>query len=600
MSSFRTLNIGMTALFTQKLALDVTGQNIANAMTPGYARQRLVMEANKPQLYSYGAVGTGVGINKLEHLTDNFLESQVRTAMSDMGSLQVALSGYQNIEVYFNELTDNDISSAFDRFWNATQDWNNNVEDISSRRNVASEAETLCDTFQNTRQKIYDYRTQQNLAIRDTVQTINEMTAQIAVLNKSIMKIEAGGATGVIANDLRDQRTELVKQLSGYMDVSVSEEKNGSLVIAQKGRMLVFQDQSFTLETEVVNSNGMLVDNIVFSSDKENLKVTAGKLYGMVHMRDEVALGFLKDVDQLAAEFMWNMNRTHSQGVGLTGHTSMVADYQIIDPNAALDQLKYNFTPQPNTFQIKDGSFELKVYDTSSGQTKTISIDIDLDNVNPDKRTILANTTPTLEGGKWVVKQPENSLIRKMQDALDSVSPNTFKVELDQGNQIKITSNAANQTFAFGRDSSGVLAGLGLNTLFKGYDAQTMSVKQEYVDNPEFLAGAKEFVAGDQSNSIALLQMRSTKVMASGTATFDDYYQGVIGSLGINASRVSSLYQTQTDILMRVENQREDLSGVNLDEEITKMLLYQKSYQAAAKFISTAESLYDALLGMLR
>ncbi len=601
MGSFNSLNIGMTALFAQKMALDTTGQNIANAATPGYARQRVDMQAIRPQVMTYGAIGTGVTVNTIEHLTDEFLEAQVRTAVADMGTLEVTQDGYENIEVYFNELTENDLSSAFDRFWDSMQDWNNNIEDISTRRNVASEAQTLCDSFQSTRDKIYEYRFQQNNAIKEVVNDINEITEQIAVLNASIMKIEAGGATNVIANDLRDQRTELIKELSSNTDATITYETNGSVTVAQKGRMLVYQDQQFDLTTEKVTSGDMLVDRVIFADDGEEVNIEAGKLYGMIVMRDEVSKGFIDDLDQLAGEFIWNMNRQHTQGVGLAAYSTMTAQNEIIDANTTLDDIQFNFTPVEGTYQIKDGSFEILVYDESSDTTQTVVIDIDLDNVEDDEKTILANTEPTQDGnGNWIVEQPENSLLRKIQDALDSVSPTTFNVELDFGNQIKITSNADDVQFSFGRDTSGVLAALGLNTFFTGYNAESISVQEEYIDHPEYLAGASEFTAGNQDNAQALLAMRAKTVMSNNTASFEDYYQGIIGRLGIEGARIDSLYETQQDILVRVENQREDLSGVNLDEEMTKMMQFQKSYEAAAKFVTTVNSMYDSLLSMVQ
>ena len=601
MSSFRTLNIGMTALFAQKTALDTTGQNIANAATPGYARQRVNMEANRPQVYSYGAVGTGVDVRQIEHLTDEFLEAQVRTAVSDKGMLDVYQSGYSNIEVYFNELSDNDISSAFNNFWKSMQDWNNNVEDGSTRNNVLANAATLCDTFQSTRDKLYQYRYQTNNAVVDSVNSVNTMINEIADLNASIMKIEAAGATGVIANDLRDQRTQLAKELSKIMDVSVNEEKNGALVVAQKGRMLVYQDKAFELTTEKVQNNGMLIDKVVFAADHEEVRIESGKLYGQTQMRDEICLSFEEQIDQLAGEFIWEYNRIHSQGVGLTAYDSVTATNAVIDPTVTLDQLAYNFTPVDGTFEIKDGSFELKVFDSESGQATTVNIDINLTNVENDQKTILAETEPIeVSPGVWRVVQPETSLLGEIQKQLDSVAPNTFKVELDYSNQLKITSNADGVKIGFGRDTSGVLAALGINTVFNGYNAETMSVNKIISDNPEYLAGASEFVEGNQDNVKKLLDLRSAHVMANDTSTFEDFYESIIGSLGIEASRVNSLQRTQTDIVVRVENQREDLSGVNLDEEMTKMMQFQKSYQAAAKFITTADSMLDTLMNMVQ
>ena len=598
--SFATLNIGMTALQTQQLALDTTGHNIANATTEGYSRQRVATAANRPQILSNIAKGTGVAVKTVEAATDEFLEQQVRTATHVYGQLSAKESGYRNLEAYFNELTGNDISTSFGEFWDALEDLNNNVEDLSTRANAASVAQTFCDNVQAVREKICSYRYQQNNAIRDAVGTVNELTAQIAAYNAAVVKAECGGATGVRANDLRDQREVLVKQLSEMLDVNVNEERNGSLVVALNGRMLVFENQNFELSTQREERGGIMVDDIVFASDRQLATIEAGTVAGMVAMRDEIAMSYQDDLDQFAGEFLWNFNRVYSQGNGLEAYTDMTAEYRIIDPNVTLDQLQYEFTPVANTFQIKDGSFEIMVFDTESGTEKHLNIDIDLTNIDPDKRTILySQDAVEVAPGVWEYAQPENSLVRKLQDALDSVAKGTFTVGIDQLNRISISSKSDEVRFAFGEDSSGVLAALGLNTFFTGHDAQTINVSDTAKENPQFFAAATTFVPGDQTNIARLSSLRLSLTMNNGTSSFENYYESVIGRLGIESARVSALYEAQVDIKTSVENQRESLSGVNLDEEMTKMTQYNTAFKAAAQFISVVQEMYDSLLSMV-
>ena len=598
--SFSSLNIGMTALQTSQLALNTTGHNVANAATEGYSRQRVATEASRPQMRGYGALGTGVSVKTVEAISDEFLEQQVRTATSSYGELYAKNNGYSNLEAYFNELTGSDISTTFGDFWNALEDLNNHVEDLSTRANAASVAQTFCDTIQAVREKIFTYRAQQNNAITDAVNTVNELTTQIAAYNQAITAAECGGATGNKANDLRDQREVLVKKLSEMLDVSVNEEKNGSVVVALNGRMLVFEDQNFELTTRKEEEAGMLVDTIIFASDHQKATIESGTVNGMVEMRDEIALSFQNDLDQFAGEFLWNFNRAYSQGNGLEAYTQLTADYRIIDPMVTLDQLQYEFKPVDGTFQIKDGSFEITVYDTESGTEKHLSIDIDLTNSNPEKRTILYSTDAVeVSPGVWKYEQPENSLVRKIQDALDSVAEGTFKVSIDQMNRISIASNSAETRFAFGEDSSGVLAALGLNTFFTGHDAQTINVNENAMENPQFFAAAKSFTVGDQTNIMALNSLRLSLTMNNGTSSFESYYQSVVGRLGIESARVEALYEAQVDIKNSAENQRESLSGVNLDEEMTKMTQFNTALKAATQYISVLQEMYDSLLSMV-
>ncbi len=134
--SFKTLNIGATALMTSQLALNTVGHNVSNAATPGYTRQRVMTEAALPDIKTFGVLGSGVTVRSVTRVADEFLENQVREATTLFKYLEAQINSYENIEGIFNELTDNDLSSAFDDFWNGVSDVTNYVEDISTRRTL--------------------------------------------------------------------------------------------------------------------------------------------------------------------------------------------------------------------------------------------------------------------------------------------------------------------------------------------------------------------------------------------------------------------------------------------------------------------------------
>jgi flagellar hook-associated protein 1 FlgK len=586
---FKTLNIGATALLTQKYALDITGQNIANASTPGYSRQRVSTTAANPTVKSFGALGNGVEIASIKRIADEFLEKQVRLAYSTDQRLGTLQDGYENMEVFFNELSENDISTAMDNFWNSVSDFSNNVEDVSTRRSVIESAQTMADTFQAMNEKIRDYRTRQNEAIVDTVSDVNSMLDQVANLNKQIVVMESGGTTGVVANDLRDQRTQLLKELSGIMDVSVTEQSNGAVTVTQKSRILIYQNTTHHLSTKRVLSDDLLVDMPVFEGDNEEVIIGDGVLRAQIDIRDNVMKGYKEDIDQLSASFMWEFNRIHSQGVGLKGFSSLSGNNSVLDPSETLDNLAYDFTPEPGTFEIKNGNFEIVLHDETSDEESRLNIEIDLDGNGANPDTILYDP---------LNPNASNALVNKMQAAFDSVGTGLFTVSLDLANRIQITSNTSSYTFAFGRDTSGVTAALGLNTFFDGNNSGTITVNDALRNDPQLMAGGSMFESGNNEGALALLQLRDAKVLDNDSTTLDDYYEGIVGRLGIEAAQVDRLQETQSDILTRMENQREDLSGVNLDEELTKMIMYQRAFQSAARFISTADTIYETLINM--
>ena len=590
--SFKTLNIGATALLTQRYALDTVGQNIANASTPGYTRQRLQTEAVRPEVHPFGAVGSGVMIKQVVRVADEFLEKQVRTAKGTHDYLDHLQKGYENLEVFFNELTDQDLSSEMNNFWNAVSDLSNQVEDISTRRALIEKGRSLRDSFIGLEDKIREYRIRQNEEAVEAVNRINVLVQEVAALNTDIVKVESGGITGVVANDLRDQRTERLKELSGLMDITVTEESSGAVIVTQKSRLLVFEHQYFELATREITSDDLTINIPVFAADEEEVTLLDGKLASLVDLRDVVLKGFKDDIDQLAATFAWEFNRVHTQGIGLSGYSTITGTTSVVDPSQLLDELTFDFTPKAGTFQIVNGNFEIVVHDQVSDEDTVLNIEVDLDNRIPpegDEDMILYD--PLNPGAT-------NSLVNRIQAAFDSIRPGLFNVQLDLGNHLVIDSLNSEFTFSFGRDTSGVLATLGLNTFFDGYDAGSFDVNSRIAASPELVTGATSFVPGDNTGAIAMLELRETNVLSSGTATIDDFYEGIVGRLGIEAQRTDSMLETQKDILVRMENQREDLSGVNLDEELTKMIQFQRSFQSAARFISTADVILETLINM--
>ncbi len=674
--AFKTLNIGVTALMSSQIGLNTVGHNVSNAATPGYTRQRVMTQANLPDIKSFGVLGSGTGIKEVRRVSDEFLEEQVREAFTYYNYLDSQINSYESLEAVFNELTENDLSTSFDEFWNSIGDVNNHVEDVSTRRGMIEKSKVVADAFNNFDKKLYDMRVRMNGNVRDTVSTINKLTSEIARLNEDIVAAEQGGLSNVFANDSRDQRTERLKELAGIIDVSVEEESNGQVIVSLTGRLLVFENQSYDMTTEQRNSDEVLVDVPVFSQDFEEVIPGKGKLGAFIDIRDKTLLSYKNDIDELAANFLYEFNRVHSQGQGLVGYDDITSTTTIIDPTQSLDDLTFEFTPKGDTFKIQNGNFELKVYNKNTETVDTMNIEIDLDNTgSPDTRfsdnsvdqyNTFSNfnltglnygvNTDTNGSIYWNVTGPNTfqgfsdaartvmvaqngavnpdgsvnvvqaggsgisgrvdmnftavdntivnedhfgqSLVNKIRNALENNNPGQFTVTTDNSNRISIVSNSSDYTFGFGRDTSGVLATLGLNNYFSGYDAGSISVNSLIEKNPQLIAASKTFEVGDNSNCVDLLKMRDTNILNNDTATVDDFYQGIVGRLGVEFSQRKSLLETQEDILMRTKNQREDLSGVNIDEELTKMIQFQRSFQSAAKFITMADDMYNTLINM--
>ncbi|MDR1533967.1 MAG: flagellar hook-associated protein FlgK [Planctomycetota bacterium] len=592
---FHTLAIGTSALLTARYGLDVTGQNLGNIDTPGYSRQRLTQEGIKGWTAGLGnsIIGAGVWTQSVKRIGNEYVEKQLRQASSSdtyYGDLQGC---YSNLQSFFNELSGNALSDAVNTFWDGLADYSAHVENLSIRTTAVTEAEQLVKRFNSLGNQLAEYRKDVDNEIAESAVQINRLLNAIGQLNKVIVTSELGGASNREANDLRDQRGEAVKELYTYLDIDVVEEENGSFIVSIHGRNLVYYDQVKEISLDKTAApDGTLVNTPVFDSDRYPLRPSDGKLAAQIEMRDVVIKSYQDDLNQLAGNFIWEFNREHSQTRGLESFSSLTSLNPPTNPADTLDKLAYKDLIPSGTFQIQNGNFEIIIHNRTTDEPTTVNIEVDLDgrpgpNGEPDM--IL-----------WDPDHPEaaNSLINRLQTALDLALPGGFEVSIDRQYRVTIEAKTEDYGFCFGEDSSGVLAALGLNVFFTGHNAVSMGVNSQLAENPAWLGGAKSFEKGDNSGALALLAIRDKTVENLGGMTLEGHYQAVAGRLASEANRTSNLKLLSEDILNSMFTQRESLAGVNEDEEVAKMITYQRAFQSAAKFISTMDQLYETLINM--
>ncbi len=598
---FHTLSIGTSAILTARYGLDITGQNLGNIDTPGYSRQRLNQygAVNSSSALANGVTGNGVWVQSIRRVGNEYVEKQLRQATSTDEYYAGLSDGYTRIQGYINELRygelgGNALSDPMNTFWGAFEDFSGAVENLFIRKTTVEVAEAMTGRFNSLGQSLDTYRRDLDEEIGASVSQINRILDGIADLNKSIVSSELGGATGRTANDLRDQRGELVKELYEYIDADVVEESNGSFIVSVHGRNLVYFDQVKELvNVKTMSPDGIQVNTPAFAEDRYPLNPGDGKLAAQMELRDTVIPSYKSELDELAGNFIWEFNRLYSQTRGLEPYSTMTAKNGPTNPEATLDQLKYlEKNIAPGTFQIKDGEFEIVVINKNTGEATTKRIEIDLDGrPGPDGEpdTILYDPNNP---------DASNSLVKRMQDKFDEAVPGAFTVSIDRNNQITITSKSSDYGFSFANDTSGVLAALGMNTFFTGHNATSMGVDQTLAKNPSLMGGGYSSSSGDNNGALDVMKLQKMKLTTLSGMTLDEHYQSMVGRLGTEANKTSNARLLAADIKNRMFNQRESLAGVSEDEEVAKLITYQRSFQSAAKFISTVDSLYETLINM--
>jgi flagellar hook-associated protein 1 FlgK len=561
-STFSGLEIGKRALWAQKQALEVTGHNISNANTEGYSRQEAIQTATAPRSASFGAgqMGTGVEVSEVRRVRDEFVDGQIRKESRTKGYWDVKEDSLNEIELIFNEPSDQGVQQTMSDFWNSMQDLNNKPGSKAVRATVRQRALAVTDTFNHIDTQLNDYRSSINSQIGTTVQEVNSYSNRIADLNKQIVRVESDGQD---ANDLRDKRTKLVNGLAKLINIQVKEDDVGALRVSSSGNALVQGENMTELAATPNPSNDNMFE--VEWANGNDINLRDGKLKGLKEIRDKDIDKYRSQLDDLANNLITEFNAQHRSGYGL------------------------NTVNHAETAKQADATSNLNL----QGQ-----FDIKVDGTNQGTVTVAAGDS-----------------LNDLQTKVDAVSGVNASVNGD--NQLEIDGTGSKisleNTSASGNDNilEELAIGVGQD-FFTGTDANTMDLASKMKTDAgiQDIAAATKMAdsngdgvndyAGDGSNALQMAELETTDIMNSGSATFSDYYGSNIAQLGVESQRAQRMVGNQDTLLTSLEQQQESASGVSLDEEMNNMVKYQHAYNAAAKVVSTMDELLGTVVNGLK
>ncbi len=315
------LSVGRVALATQQKAIDVTGNNIANVNTPGYSRQRLNMESTDPVRYGTGQMSRGVRANRqVDRMYDQFLGAQINDDAQSLGRWDARKNSLEKVEMVFDETSGNGLNQAMGAFWNAWQDLANKPSGHVERVELLNKSQTMTGMFNAMASDLEQTRNNMDINIKGTVDEINLLSEEIADLNAKIQKAEVGGHS---ANEFRDQRDSVLKELSGFIDINAFEDNQGHMtVLTGGGHPLVESVSAYELTTGISagHYNVEWIDSDGNQTDiTEN--ISGGKLKGWIETRDVTVPDYLNRMDSLASSIMTGVNTLHQAGFDLNNNS---------------------------------------------------------------------------------------------------------------------------------------------------------------------------------------------------------------------------------------------------------------------------------------
>ena len=405
---------------------------------------------------------------------------------------------------------------------------------------------------------------QTGAALSDAIVRVNQLLDQIGAVNLQVAQTEAGVGE---AAALRDRRDALIDELAEYVEVSVVEQSSGVADVFVGSIPVVLAGQSRGMELRTETIDGEIEVSVRVREDGTSLSVTSGRLGGILQERESAINGAIDTLDTFTEQLIFEVNRLHGQGQGLTGRSAFEGEFTIADATVNL-----NAAASGLPFRIENGSFFVHLTHTGSGLRTAHQITVDGDAMSLDDLISQINTE--FGGGSLSAsKGPGNRLT----------------LEAAPGFEI-----------SFSDDSSGALAALGVNTFFSGVGPGDIDVNQMLRDNPGLLSAGGGHVPGSNDTALAIAQLQEEKLSALGGSSLREYWQSAVNQLAIATNAANDSIEATALVRESLSAQMQSVSGVSLDEEAIDLLTFQRQFQAAARFIQVVDQTIQTLLSISR
>jgi flagellar hook-associated protein 1 FlgK len=318
-SLFGTLSIALGSLEADRGAIEITSNNIANVNTTGYTREQVNLQETPPVQIGDVQFGTGVSLGQTTSVRDSLLEQRLDQENQTSSQLNSFLGAMNQVQSLFNETAGTGLQAPLSAFYNSLTQLSTDPSNSSYRQGVVTAGQNLAAAFQQDSANLKSLQSNTDLSVVQSVDQVNQLTQQIAGLNVQISNLEGLGQD---ASSFLDQRTQLVRQLSGQIDISETNAGNGSLTIATtSGAVLVDGSQSFALSTQV-NSNTTYHD--VYSNGVDiTPSIVGGALGGLIQARDQSIPSVLNQLDTLAYNVETSFNTQSRAGFDANGNAGV-------------------------------------------------------------------------------------------------------------------------------------------------------------------------------------------------------------------------------------------------------------------------------------
>ncbi|MFE0839360.1 flagellar hook-associated protein FlgK [Achromobacter insolitus] len=548
--------LALGGLNAAQAGLATTSHNINNATTVGYNRQRVMISTAGAQATSNGYIGRGVQVDTVVRSYDSFLYKQLVGAQGSGAQLQTQ---YDQVSVINNLFADRTVGIApgLTNFFTSMNAVASKPADPAARQDLLGKANSLATQIRSAYTEMQNQRIGLNTQITTTVEQVNSYLARIDDLNQQI-SLATGKAGGSPPNDLLDQRDQAVMELNQLVGITTYEQGDKiNISLANGGQALLSGNTIYPLQAVTSAKDAgrtAIAYTLPAGSGKtvavelNDAEVTGGSLGGLLQFRSSSLDVMQSQLGQMAVGLALSFNEQHKQGLDQNGNPG-TDFFGIGSPQGV-----------PNA-QNKSNA-------TITGQFGN------LNNINAKEYEI------SFDGTNYrVLRMPEGS---QVYNGPATGTPGTLDLDSEMG--VTLTISAPPQagdkwSLAPTRDAARDLTVL--------------------ISDPYKVAAA-DSAGGDANgkNALKLAQLQNTKVLGNGTMSVNDMFGQVVNTVGVQTQQLKSAATAQANLITQRLSAQQAVSGVNLNEEYVSLSLYQEQYQASARIIDVASTMFDTLLGL--
>jgi flagellar hook-associated protein 1 FlgK len=620
------LRIGLSALLAQQRALATTSNNIANANTPGYSRQRVELSERTAERMGNDAVGTGVQAGNTRRVTDDIIADQLRIAAGGFNRADAFVGMAQSLD----DLLASDqtgLASTLQSFSNAVQGVANEPSSTSARQALLSDARNLISRFAMMDKRMSELGNEVSSRLTATTTEINSLGSGIADINRRILE---GGTAA--SPELLDQRDRMLERLSELVQVDTAEQRDGTLsVFIGTGQVLVLGTQSSTLAV-TPGSLDATQPQIVIRGTGPDLAitqfVTGGELGGLLDFNRELLQPTRSELGRLAVGLADAVNTMHRNGMDLDGQLggnffSLPAPQTAAaTSNAGTGTVAATITGvaalQPTNSRLTwtGSAYTLQRMDNGAVVTMTGAGTVASPFV-ADGLSLVVGGSPTA-GDQFLIR-PLEHVPGSMQLLVNNVSDvaaaaptrttaslaNTGTGSVSAGQVIDATNPAllTTATIQFIDATTYSVNGAGTFAYTPGADIDVNGTRVQITGAPnagdQFVIQSNAGGVGDNRNALRIAGALGSAVF-NGNVTLQGAAGSLVTNVGSRTQETNNQRDAQNFVLEQSRSRLESVRGVNLDEEAADMLRFQQLYQAAAQTISVADTMFQTLLSALR